>query len=305
MAKLPPQPVGVAPGSSYWNDWYEKLRTFVEQITTSVDWSIITGKPTTLAGYGITDGQTTLVNSAGLAAALSDETGTGLAVFNTNPTLVNPVLGTPASVTLTNGTGLPLGGITGFGAGVATFLATPTSANLAAAVTGETGTGALVFGTSPTFTTSIGVNMAPAALIQANASSADGLAVTWNTNYSVLSVGSTNVSPGVGISYDTAANAGNLSFLQPGVAWKGARYRAQQHEFYTTGVTLQMTLGLTGLNVVGSITTSDTRLHTTSVALTNAAGAAVGTLNNAPVAGNPTKWIEINDNGTIRRIPTW
>lgn len=36
------------------------------------------------------------------------------------------------------------------GAGVATFLATPSSANLAVAVTGETGTGALVFGSSPT-----------------------------------------------------------------------------------------------------------------------------------------------------------
>lgn len=35
-------------------------------------------------------------------------------------------------------------------ANVATFLATPTSANLAAAVTDETGTGSLVFGTSPT-----------------------------------------------------------------------------------------------------------------------------------------------------------
>jgi hypothetical protein len=36
---------------------------------------------------------------------------------------------------------------------VATFLATPSSANLAAAVTDETGTGSLVFGTSPTITT--------------------------------------------------------------------------------------------------------------------------------------------------------
>lgn len=36
------------------------------------------------------------------------------------------------------------------GAGVATFLATPSSANLLAAVTDETGTGALVFGSSPT-----------------------------------------------------------------------------------------------------------------------------------------------------------
>ena len=41
------------------------------------------------------------------------------------------------------------------GTGVATFLATPSSANLAAAVTDETGSGALVFGTSPAFTTSI------------------------------------------------------------------------------------------------------------------------------------------------------
>jgi hypothetical protein len=39
------------------------------------------------------------------------------------------------------------------GTNVATFLATPSSANLAAAVTDETGTGSLVFGTSPTLTT--------------------------------------------------------------------------------------------------------------------------------------------------------
>lgn len=36
------------------------------------------------------------------------------------------------------------------GSGVVTWLGTPSSANLAAAVTGETGSGALVFGTSPT-----------------------------------------------------------------------------------------------------------------------------------------------------------
>ncbi len=38
------------------------------------------------------------------------------------------------------------------GANVATFLATPSSANLAAAVTDETGTGSVVFANSPTFT---------------------------------------------------------------------------------------------------------------------------------------------------------
>jgi hypothetical protein len=71
-------------------------------------------------------------------------------------TLVAPVLGTPASGTLTNCTGLPIStGVSGLGANVATFLATPSSANLAAAVTDETGTGALVFAGSPTFTTQI------------------------------------------------------------------------------------------------------------------------------------------------------
>jgi hypothetical protein len=60
-------------------------------------------------------------------------------------------LGTPASATLTNATGLPIStGVSGLGTNVATFLETPSSANLASAVTDETGSGALVFGTSPT-----------------------------------------------------------------------------------------------------------------------------------------------------------
>ena len=72
----------------------------------------------------------------------------------TSPTLTTPALGTPASGVLTNATGLPIStGVDGLGSGVATFLATPSSANLAAAVTGETGTGALVFANTPTLVT--------------------------------------------------------------------------------------------------------------------------------------------------------
>lgn len=58
-------------------------------------------------------------------------------------------LGTPSSGDLTNATNLPITSVEGFGTGVEAFLITPSSANLATAVTGETGTGALVFGTAP------------------------------------------------------------------------------------------------------------------------------------------------------------
>lgn len=87
-------------------------------------------------------------SSANLQAALTDEVGTGAAYF------VNGALGTPASATLTNATGLPIStGVSGLGTGVATWLATPSSANLASAVTDETGSGALVFGTAPQIST--------------------------------------------------------------------------------------------------------------------------------------------------------
>ncbi|MBM4073622.1 MAG: tail fiber domain-containing protein [Planctomycetes bacterium] len=48
---------------------------------------------------------------------------------------------------------VPLASISGLGTNVATWLATPSSSNLAAAVTGETGSGALVFATSPSLVT--------------------------------------------------------------------------------------------------------------------------------------------------------
>lgn len=92
---------------------------------------------------------TTVTNSIATKANIASPTFTGTVTVPNGA-----ALGTPASVTLTNATGLPVStGVSGLGTGVATFLATPSSANLATAVTDETGSGALVFGTSPTIAT--------------------------------------------------------------------------------------------------------------------------------------------------------
>lgn len=105
--------------------------------------------------------------SANLAGALTDETGSGAAVFATSPTLVTPNLGTPSTLVGTNITGTAAGltagnvttnaNLTGAvtSVGNATSLGSFTSANLAGALTDETGSGAAVFANTPTLVTPI------------------------------------------------------------------------------------------------------------------------------------------------------
>jgi hypothetical protein len=103
-------------------------------------------------------------NGSGQTVTVEISGGTGVAVPNGSTTVVyadgtNVVTGLNYAPALTLGAALPVAsggtGITSFGTGVATFLGTPSSANLAAAVTDETGSGSLVFATSPTFVTPV------------------------------------------------------------------------------------------------------------------------------------------------------
>ena len=111
--------------------------------------SLTLGAALPIASGGTGSTSTTYVNLA------SNVTGT-LPIANggtgtTSTTFVNLTTNVTGTLPVANGGT----GITSIGAGVATWLGTPSSSNLAAAVTDETGTGALVFANTPTLVTPV------------------------------------------------------------------------------------------------------------------------------------------------------
>jgi len=112
--------------------------------STDIHNAIIPNKAGTFAF--VDDIPAALTLGTGVQAALALNVGSAGAFIT-----FNGALGTPSSGTLTSCTGLPIStGVSGLGTNVATFLQNPSSANLAAAVTDETGTGSLVFADNPT-----------------------------------------------------------------------------------------------------------------------------------------------------------
>jgi hypothetical protein len=108
-------------------------------------------------------------------------------------------------------------GLTALGSGVATFLGTPSSANLAAAVTGETGSGALVFATSPTLVTpALGT---PSSAVLTNAT---GLPNAGLVN-SAITINGTSVSLGSSTTVTaTATNALTIGTGLSGTSYNGS-----------------------------------------------------------------------------------
>jgi hypothetical protein len=121
---------------------------------------------------------TGIVAVANGGTGVTTSTGTGNLVLSTSPLLTTPNLGTPSALTLTNATGLPISsGVSGLGSNVATFLGTPSSANLSSTVTDKTGSGTLVFGTSPTLTTPI---------ISSTTNTSNAGAIRYNTSNNLI-----------------------------------------------------------------------------------------------------------------------
>lgn len=120
---------------------------------------------TTTTGTGVVTAIGNNTNAASGLAVLNGsgylavaQGGTGLGSGTSGGVLYYSASGTLASSSALSSNALVIGGGAGAapsttttGAGILTFLGTPSSANLAAAVTDETGTGSLVFSNSPTF----------------------------------------------------------------------------------------------------------------------------------------------------------
>jgi hypothetical protein len=110
-------------------------------------------------------------------------------------------------------------GITSLGTGVATFLGTPSSTNLRSAVTGDTGTGDLVFATSPTLVTPDIGAATGTSLVLSGDLTVNGDLVTLNTTnlavedkFILLASGSATAGDG-GIVIDRGSDAaGNIAF---------------------------------------------------------------------------------------------
>jgi len=131
--------------------------------------NLTAGRPMSASSLTLTTPLAVTSGGTGLAAGTSG----GIPYYSSTTAITSSAALAANALVIGGGAGVAPSTTT-TASGILTFLGTPSSANLAAAVTDETGTGSLVFGTSPTFTTS--------AIFPAGTVSAPGITTTSDTN---------------------------------------------------------------------------------------------------------------------------
>lgn len=177
--------------------------------------------------------------SAQLAGVLSNETGSGLVVFNDTPTLIAPLLGTPTSGVATNITGLPLTtGVTGVLPVV----------NGGTGVTTSTGTTNVVLSGSPTVATPT---------------------ITTGANGTQATIGT----PGYLLTYTNQHSISARATLSSGGAWTAQATSAGGIDIIadgTTGILIWYNTGLT----INNTFSPTTRLNISPAGVVNIANLA-------------------------------
>ena len=254
------------------------------EIIKEPDWNFIKNHPTTISGYGITDAYTQVVADAPLAgygttsSHLSIPAATSLAsgyLSSTDWTTFNSKQTAYTNLTNIGSLANSSGWLKNNGSGTFSY-STPTKSDVGLGNVDNTADSSKSVASAATLTTARNIN-----------------GVSFN--------GSADITTPINTTQKSDNVEYNLTFVSSVTAGNQSVYTDSAPSITYNPSTNTLTTS----NLKGKMTNNDTTMVSTNQTLTNWWGMYLATLGNSPIAGNPSKWIKIDDNGTIRYIPTW
>lgn len=254
--------------------------------------------PFTVGAVSVTTTGTRL-NYLTSAAGTTGTTSTNI-VFSTSPTLVTPTLG---AATVTS---IAVNGDTTFSRNAAGIWQFGTnSANAAGSWVATNGTLTGTLAVAGTLTATAGLQIGAGGSLNVDIINCGPV-----TSSSYLEAASTRYFGFTGRATIFSPSSGNIllgNYAEPATDFGRLMFGGTTPSFPAikrSGTGLEIKLAddsaYSTLKVLGGA-----YFIATGTALTDGAAAQVATLTNGPTAGNPTKWVAINDNGTTRYIPAW